>query len=201
MRKDSKTGTPIPVQDFAFEQLLCASCEQRFSAWESYAARVFYQRRKFDLRVLPQRYAHIVRGLDYRSLKLYLLSLLWRMGASGLPEFNRVQLGPHLDRIRQMLLHEEPGEAEAYGCTIQIVTQKGTRIPVTRPADRHRVDGLTVQYRLLLDGVLLIWFVGSTAVGPSLQLKSFFLQADGSWGIRVVRRIDVPFLRIELGPD
>jgi hypothetical protein len=143
---------------------------------------------------------YVIQDLDYHRLKLYLLSLLWRMGVSSLPEFQLIRLGPHEARIRDMLLGDDPGKSNDYGCILQVVTDGGTRIPVTRAPDRHRVDALTVQYRLLIDGLLLIWPVGPDAVRDRATLHEFYLQEDGTWRVLAQRRIDIPFLRESLAP-
>lgn len=200
LRQDSATAPAVPVQDFAREALLCAGCEQRLSRWEDYAARVFNQQRKLDLTPLPQGLGYVIQDLDYHRLKLYLLSLLWRMGVSSLPEFRLVRLGPHEERIRAMLLAADPGRANDYGCILQVVTDRGNRIPVTRVPDRHRVDPLTMQYRLLIDGLLLIWPVGADAVRDRATLSEFYLQEDGTWWVLAQRRVDIHFLREALAP-
>lgn len=53
----------------------------------------------------------LLTNLPYRPLKLFRLSLLWRMSVSSLREFALVKLGPHEERIRQMLLQDDPGQS------------------------------------------------------------------------------------------
>lgn len=200
LRKNSATAPVVPVQDFACESLLCAECETRISRWEDCAARVFNQSRKLDLPPLPQGQGYVIKDLDYHRLKLYLLSLLWRMGVSSLPEFRHVCLGSHEERIRRMLLSNDPGNANDYGCTLDVVTDCGTRIPVTWGPDRHRFDALTVRYRLLVDGFLLSWAVGSDSVRGRVPLNEFFLQEDGTWWVVANRHVDIAFLSEALAP-
>lgn len=188
----------LPVQDFAKEKLLCAKCEQMLSSWESDAARIFNQRRTFDSPLLPENLYYVNEGLPYHSTKLYLLSLLWRMSVSTLPDCREVELGPHAENIRRMLLANDPGRAADYGCTLQVVIDSKGRIPVTRAADRYRIEPAMVYYRLLLDGFLLTWFVGSEAANRRGGMKDFFLQENGTWSSRVIHRNDVPFLRMAL---
>lgn len=57
-------------------------------------------------------------GVDYRRFKLFELPLLWRLGATSLPEFKDAHLGYHERRIRRMLRDEEPGKAAEYGCIL-----------------------------------------------------------------------------------
>lgn len=188
----------LPVQDFAKEKLLCAGCEQTISRWESDAARLFNQRETFDLPLLPENLYYENEGLPYHSTKLYLLSLLWRMSVSNIPDCREVDLGPHEETIRLMLVGGEPGRAADYGCMLQVVIDSKGRIPITRSADRYRIEPTMVLYRLLLDGFLLTWFVGSAEANRRCQMKGFFLQENGTWNCRVVPRNEVPFLRVAL---
>lgn len=194
----SRRQAPSPVQDFGKERLLCVRCEGIISRWESDAARVFNQRKTFDQPRLPQNWCYENEGLPYSATKLYLLSLLWRMSVSRLPAFSEVRLGPHAEAIRQMLIAGNPGRADEYGCTLQVVIDGKGRIPVTRPADRYRIGPAVVHYRLLLDGFLLTWFVGSTEANRRGDLGSFFLQETGTWSSLVVPLNKVSFLHAAL---
>lgn len=194
MRRDSKTDRAMPVQDFAFEPLLCHACEQSFSRWEDHAARTFNRDRFSDLPRSPTA-AYVVTGLDYRMLKLYLLSVLWRMSVARSPAFRAVDLGPHEGTIGAMLRQGIPGSPTDYGCILTVVTDNGHRVPVTRPADRDRHDPLTVLYRLLLDGYLLTWSVGRSDASARCHLRDLFLQADGSWQVMARDFREIPFIR------
>lgn len=50
-----------------------------------------------------------LKGIDYRSFKLFLLSILWRAGVSGRPEYREIRLGKYAERLRQMLLDQSAG--------------------------------------------------------------------------------------------
>ena len=51
---------------------------------------------------------YVLGGIDYGRFRLYGLSILWRMGASRLPVFSAVKLGPHQEHLRGALLREDP---------------------------------------------------------------------------------------------
>src|SRR5256885_7584163 len=71
------------------EQLLCDDCEQQFSRYEKYASRVFYGE---DIQVQPVEVGMLLSGLDYRRLKLFLLSLLWRFSVTKLEHLKGANL-------------------------------------------------------------------------------------------------------------
>jgi hypothetical protein len=67
----------------------------------------------------------MVEGFDYVRMKLFLLSLLWRMGVSQPYFFNEVKLGFHEKRIRRMLLADDPGSADQYACQFRLIELEG----------------------------------------------------------------------------
>jgi hypothetical protein len=97
------------------EELLCTDCENLLNQrYERYARQVLYDKRQQHSTQTPS--AEILNNLDYARLKLFQLSILWRASMSSLPEFNSVTVGPHEERIRQMLLDGNPGAVHEYGC-------------------------------------------------------------------------------------
>lgn len=59
----------------------------------------------------------------------------------------------------------------------------------------NRYSPETLQYRVLLDGFLLIWQVGSKSARERSAEKFLFPQKDGTWRIKVSQANAVPFLR------
>ena len=96
------------------EHLLCGACETRLSRYETYAAKAYFQRQRFELG-----FGFEYRGLDYHNMKLFQLSLLWRVAVSSIPFCTRVSIdSSDTERIRQMLLRDQPGESVAYPCLV-----------------------------------------------------------------------------------
>jgi len=98
------------------ERLFCQECETRLSDYERYARHVMFETDAFPLTDEPKRI--VVHGVDYRRFKLFQMSLLWRAGVSSLVMFNKVQLGPHEERIRLALLNDSPGDYFFYPCIL-----------------------------------------------------------------------------------
>jgi hypothetical protein len=171
-----------PIQDVFFENLLCPNCEALFQKWEDHAARMFNQKKVFDFPPTATRQLVRMIGFDYAKMKLFLMSILWRMGAAKDPMFSPVKLGPHLDRIGKMLLASDPGTPTEYGCTAMVIHLEKERILLTRPADSvmYQTQNLRL-YRALIDGVLFAWIVGSPGHMRAFKSPELFLQSDGSW--------------------
>lgn len=104
------------------ERLLCNKCEQRFSAWEDYAKRFFYGGTspiRLQLPLKPDSFF----DADYKRMKLFQLSMLWRASEARGPFFSAVDLGEkHGERIRKMLLDENPGGEDDYPCALARLT-------------------------------------------------------------------------------
>src|SRR5262245_20501849 len=84
------------------EHMLCATCEQHLSRYEGYAAKVL--RNLPELGSKPPGAVVRVLGIDYTKFKLFQLSLLWRAGVTRQMSFREVNLGPHEERLRRMVL-------------------------------------------------------------------------------------------------
>jgi hypothetical protein len=105
------------------ERLLCSACEQHLSqSCERYAAGVL---RKMDETDIPagQSYA-VVSEVEYQPFKLFLMAQLWRAGVASDPLWEAVQLGPHEERMRKMIVETDPGKPHEYACAL-------TRIPAS----------------------------------------------------------------------
>ena len=135
------TRRPTPIQDGWKEYLLCGKCEQRIGRWEKVACEQLRRQRGVTAtaRVVPyggrillprgvggasETLVH-VQGCDYASLRLFVLSVLWRMGRSSLRELARVDLGETRDDIEGMLRTGNPGSPMDYPCWIYILLSQG----------------------------------------------------------------------------
>ena len=193
------------------ENLLCDECEQRFSDYERHAA-VFYRgviaafsdttncesfygkSLKFTRRdgegkpttaVVPALLQ--VEGVDYIQIKLFLLSLLWRMGVSSLYFFREVKLGPHEAKIRNMLLNNNPGEPDVYPCQLRLVEVEQRLLTDCQLQPRKdRFDGITF-YRLFSTGVRFDFCVSNRALHPGkVELYCIKKQTDFVWFVESI---------------
>jgi hypothetical protein len=179
-------GEPKPqfVQKGLREELLCTECErflnENFESpnvplWKTLAE----EERGPDLSVqhikLPDGdgAAH-VKGFDYVSFKLLLLSILWRASISGREEFAEVALGPHEETIRQMLLSKQPGVQADYPCLIYLFLEP--KLGIMIPPFRSRMEGHTT-YHFILTSVRIDIMVSR----HEHRFSQFGLKEDGSF--------------------
>jgi hypothetical protein len=163
------------------EPLLCDKCEQHLNAFDHYFADAWFQQGLGPLTATDDLVT--VSGLDYSTFKLFHLSVLWRAAIASRPEFAGVQLGPHAERIRDMLLRADPGPTSQYGTIVYaLCLPRSTQICrsiVTRPK-RVRLEGHW-GYHFVFGGCVWHHFVSSH---PS-QYESCFLTHHGT--LRMMR--------------
>ena len=172
------------------EKLLCITCEQFLSPLEDYVKRVFYG--GVEVEIKHERYGEALRNIDYQKFKLFQLSLLWRSSISSKKFFSEVKLGPHENRIREMLITKNPGEVHEYGCIMMCLLIDGNR-PLDQmimQPDSLRIDGHRC-FRFLLGGCLWIFFVSKHS--KNFRHKELFLSKKGELTIPLVpaERVDL----------
>ncbi|HXO43337.1 MAG TPA: hypothetical protein VN999_17940 [Thermoanaerobaculia bacterium] len=176
-------GDPVKIIQSGYtEPLLCRACEGLLNTWYEQPAKEFWFAMSgepspcgitLDL-VLDAPPTYLVQGFDYASVKLFLLSLLWRAGVSALPAFSQVNLGPHEAVLRRMLLDKNPGGEREYPCIVLMLTENSQTIfcPVAQREEQHRV------YRFLICKLLLLYVVSNHA--DSLSYSRFSPRTNGS---------------------
>ena len=149
-----------------YERLLCNECEARFSKWEGYARGVFYGD---DPRIeIEDNGGRVVlSGLQYTPFKLFQMSLIWRAAITGRSEFHRINLGPHAERLREMLFEECPGESHQYPAILMSLPRSLDQImrefifpPESLP---KKIDGHT-GYRVAFGGLFWLFVVSNHPV-------------------------------------
>ena len=172
------------------QELLCEQCEQQFGRYESYATQVFYG----GVSVVGQRRGNklLLSSLDYKRLKLFFLSLLWRFGVTSIDVFRGADLGPHSEKLRKMLLVEDPGDCFAYPCLVTAVTWQRKHIgDLIAPPCLAKMEGHRIWW-FIIAGFVFTFFVSSHL--PPVPLLPGFLQKDGSLLIAIREITEIDFL-------
>ncbi len=100
------------------EHLLCFPCDNGIiGGWEKYVKENIFDPEDHLEEVVPGRL--VIRGLDYPSVKLFLLSLLWRISVSESVGFKDVSLDiQDEEHLRYLLLDADPGPPHHYPCLL-----------------------------------------------------------------------------------
>jgi hypothetical protein len=98
--------------------LLCGECDNFFSPWENYTADLLMQKddiyRRTEEAGKNGKTFYEVGPYNYASLKLCLLSILWRMSVSSRAAYKSIRLGPFESIIRDMLINKDPGTVDTF---------------------------------------------------------------------------------------
>lgn len=183
-------------QDGIKEYLLCGRCDnQKFGTWERYASQQFSRARpRFEGARMP---GFVWQGLDYSPMKLFFLSILWRMGIAEHPFYGNVQLGRHEKHLRRMLLKKEPMESWRYGFQVGYL-QFGDKTldgVFSQPQMSSVRDGLSC-VRFIMDG--FVYFFHLTNIRPADCETANFLQPSGDWVIPFEQAKNIQFVWDEI---
>jgi hypothetical protein len=160
-----------------YERLLCHECEERFSEWEGYARDVFC---RLPLKVTEDKKVVVFSGVKYTPFKLFQMSLIWRASITRRPEAQRIDLGPHTERMRKMLFEERPGEVHEYGSVLilpalsQELMQQFVYPPESLPT---KIDGHSA-YRAVFGGLFWLFIVSNHSA--RIPYKEVFISKDGN---------------------
>ena len=94
------------------EPLLCKDCEQHLNKYESYFADMWFRNQLIPTHLSEE--LKTISGLDYKRFKLFHMSILWRAGIASREEFASVKLGDYEERLRQLILTDDPGDPNQY---------------------------------------------------------------------------------------
>jgi hypothetical protein len=183
------------LQDGPKQPMLCYDCEQKIGRWENYWRHVIFSRPgegNFGFRIEKGKVGIHITGLDYPKFKLCQMSILWRAHESDLDCFREVNLGHHAERIREMILNEDPGTRTQYGCFLAGVLEKEGKMltsGIVLP-ERIRVDG-HICYRALIGGLFWFWVVSSHS--DRLRHAEHLIGPEGELEIPFRLANDIPF--------
>jgi hypothetical protein len=186
----------VEVGDGFSEYMLCSVCEGKLSAWESYSARALYSKLS-PVQTLPPRH-HIWTGLQYAPLKLFTISILWRMSVTNHPFYNRIKLPAQEEaQMRKMLLAGNPGAAWQYPCLVGTIVLRNGEPVNTIISNPNRIISRAgdTYYRFILDGLMFIYVVPSF---PRHEFTPCALQPSGTWGLFRWNASDLAFLLAEV---
>lgn len=171
------------IQKGLREYLLCQECETKLSRYEGYAAKLIRDIPNFAC--TPDGRFLFSENVNYFHLKLFQLSILWRASIAKNVAFAQVNLGPHEEIVRRMLLEEKPGYSSDYGCVMMTVlhTEILDKVLLSPMLVKPRLFGHTV-YKFSTGNITWLFFVTSHAINN--QVQELFLQETGLLRIRLV---------------
>ncbi|MCH7721105.1 MAG: hypothetical protein IH988_08985 [Planctomycetes bacterium] len=99
--------------------LVCEACERKFSPWDGYGKAILLDTDWESAQVGgDDRRAYCIRSFDYTRLKLFFMSVLWRIAGTARREFRQVDLGPHGDKLARDIESCDPGGIDDWSVTL-----------------------------------------------------------------------------------
>ncbi|MDZ7723247.1 MAG: hypothetical protein U5R06_10690 [candidate division KSB1 bacterium] len=174
------------------EYLLCKNCEDQMSIYENHVRKVFFG--GTEILVNPGN-PMTIENINYKDFKLFQLSILWRASISSNTFYSNISLGPHEEKIRKMLIEENPGGWLEYPCLLYAIlriTKKEILDDLILPPDSIKFEGHRL-YRFFMGGSFWIFFVSSHT--DTLELTHFFLTEDGKLKIPINSFKNSPYFK------
>lgn len=173
----------VPPGVKAKERFLCENCARRFEQWDAYAAEVW--------RHVPEDLTDTLHGafgltnINGAAVRLWLLSLLWRMGMSQ--ALSAIDLGEDAPLVRDLLCGTTPDRPGHYPVSCVALSSEGRRVEFSFPPLWGQIGGQRV-LSVVLQGVLFNFLVG-TDTTDSAQLVS-----NDTWVFPILDWREVDFL-------
>ncbi len=110
---ENKTVKKRPVGTYD-QNILCRDCDGKLGVYDNYA-KYFWEKDllSYSRKDLPGP-AYIKKDIDYKKLKLFCLSYLWRVSISNMEEVKEISVGPFEDQLREMIDADDPGKIDDF---------------------------------------------------------------------------------------
>ena len=119
LRFDPIGGTSRPGH--LKEYMLCQRCENQFSQYERVARQFLADLNRLPLRSEMQAFSQL--SLDYRNIKLFFLSLIWRCAVCEDPVTGKVELGVRLAHLTDLLQVGDPGTENEFPILLSLLAE------------------------------------------------------------------------------
>lgn len=176
------------------QDILCNVCDNKFGIYDLYALD-FINNSKLIKH--PSGVGWSISGADQNKLKLFCLSYLWRASITSLEEFRGTDLGAiHEERIRQILLAQDPGEVDSYTTIFAKFVRADDNLGAVMFPAKVRIRNLTY-YEAYLPRLYKFWVKVDSQVDPIMSSnslggnKSIFIHNRGNFDSSIEKEIMV----------
>lgn len=117
-KREYKKRSYIGIYD---NTILCSDCEKLFQKFDDYAQSILLSEPKEEDYILNpngKREGCKLESINYKLLKLFFISVLWRASVSNRKEFSKVNVGPFEQVLKNMILELDPGDQDKFSITI-----------------------------------------------------------------------------------
>ena len=109
--------SPVGVYD---QTIVCKECEAIWQEWDNYAQQLLAEEPLNGLARYHgnQKICYVVDNFEYRKLKLFFISMVWRASVSSHKFFSRISLGQFEDIAKQHIVNSDPGDSEDFSVVV-----------------------------------------------------------------------------------
>jgi len=171
------------------ENLFCSSCESILSEYEKYAAEIIYAKnmkndvvlKKANQNVTQTFFLYEFENLDYKSFKLFEMSLLWRLIISS--KYDTLEIGKHEEQLRKAIHSKNPMKYYQYGCLIQAILYKKGQIAGDLIINPFFTKSNDVDFmNILIDGFMYTFSITDKQILPD-EMTNNYIQENGNMNI------------------
>lgn len=99
--------------------ILCSSCDNEvIGSYERYASKILLDENTYTETVSLDGMKCFEKPVDYKQLKLFLLSILWRANLTSLQSYKYIDIGQHEECIRNMLFNGAADKSDIFPVSI-----------------------------------------------------------------------------------
>lgn len=169
------------------DNLVCADCEELFAEGDDYAKRFLVD----DAETSYERFDSNVRyweypSFDYRKLKLFFITLLWRAHASGRSDWKLVDLGAkYAQQAKNLIQAGNPGSPDDFAVSLVRWALGPHRLLGTSLTPRRTLPPSSVRY---YDSALFGYNVWVKVDRRPFPYPIDKFQVDGSRPLRILEK-------------
>ena len=182
-----------PVQKGLREPLFCDDCEQLFNdRYEKPFLEAWVKNCPLPDQLEPEKW-YSVSVPSYETFKLFHLSVFFRASVSTEATYREVDLGPHQEKFRQMLMSGDPGDYWQYLVIgYAVIHDKTYRlIPMIAQPQKRRFDG-NMCFSMLYAGVE--WWI-TVLSHRTKDLEEVALRTNGRMPLLAVPWNSIPVIQ------
>lgn len=117
MHSNTPGSFPKRIQVGTYDStILCSECDQKMAPWDDYGQQVLIRSFLQAVEITHQgkTVAWRMENVEYRRLKLFFMSVLWRASVSKQTFFSRISLGPFENQLRIMIMKDDLGDPQDF---------------------------------------------------------------------------------------
>jgi hypothetical protein len=158
------------------------------SGFESYAAKVIYENKGIELAVEKDLNIDnvVLKGIDYKKFKLFLLSILWRASISKEEMFKDVDLGGKYEEVlRKMIFEGNPGKRDEFPISIFGIQSNENLVLKSIVAPRRLKENGNTCYMFFING--LFYYFNVSSFGMADMFNRVSINEDNEMTIGILK--------------